>query len=129
MGKVQLTGKTVFLSGPMSGIRHYNVDMFATAHAICKEAGARRIFDPALTWLTTRDDEREHEVYMRRCVNELTTSKYRSDTHGYVPAPDENRYDMLVQLWDWEQSDGAVLEAQVARACGIECVFIGDVEH
>ena len=120
---MRLAGKRVFLSGPMTGIDHYNVAAFAEAHAICKEAGAETVYDPAHEWLTSREPEQAHEAYMSRCINVLTrTAQSRDDWTVTEPV-----WDALVQLDGWQLSDGATLEMQVARACGIPVVGIREV--
>lgn len=108
----------VFLSGPMTGIEHYNVEAFARAHAIVKEAGAEHVYDPAMEWLVTSGESCEgmtHADWMRRCIHELT------GTHSLF------RYHVLVQLPGWEDSGGALVEAAVADACGIACVELSEV--
>ena len=112
-------GKRVFLSGPMTGIEHYNVEAFARAHAIVKEAGADEVYDPAMEWLVAEGRKGEgmtHEDWMRRCIHELT----RNDL-GF------RHYHKLVQLPGWEDSGGALMEAAVADACGIQCVELSEV--
>lgn len=124
MGAVTVVGKTVFLSGPMTGKELYNTPAFAEAHAICKLAGARKIFDPAEQWLRSQEDEQDHTTYMRRCINELTQGLF-NNMNG--PMYERNKYEVLVQLEDWETSDGAVLEAQVAHACGIDVIGVRNI--
>lgn len=110
----------VFLSGPMTGIEHYNVEAFARAHAIVKEAGAEYVYDPAMEWLVAEGRESEsmtHADWMRRCIHELT----RNDLVG------GRHYHRIVQLPGWEDSGGALVEAAVADACGIACVELSEV--
>ena len=115
---MQVRNKKVFLSGPMSGIDHYNAPEFTRAHAICKEAGASFIFNPAKEWLDG-DDTKSHEYYLRTCVHELTKERFED----YDPF-----YDILVQLPEWKNSEGAKTETIVANACGIPCIALEDVE-
>ena len=115
---MKVRSKRVFLSGPMSGKAHYNAPEFMRAHAICKEAGALYIYDPALEWLID-DYDGSHEYYMRVCVHELT----REYPNAYI-----KYYDVVVQLPGWEASEGAKTEAIVASACGIPCIALEDVE-
>ena len=113
--KEKVKGKACFISGPMSGIEHFNVSAFAEAHAILKECGAKRIYDPAILWLQERNDVSEqmtHEDYMAKCLHELTRDSYMG----------ERAYDVLVQIDSWHQSDGAWREYLVATCCGIECL-------
>ena len=119
---MNLAGKNVFLSGPMTGLKHNNVDDFARAHAIVRELGAKHVYNPAYMWLSqplVMDDRTTHEEYMRRCVYELSRPAY-----GAVNVP---YYEAVVFLDGWCDSPGANLEHEVAQACGIPCVFIGDL--
>ena len=108
----RLKGKRVFISGPMSGIEHYNAPEFARAHAICREQGAVRVFDPTWEWMNETGEENTHEWYMRRCINALTNGTF----------------DVLLQLDGWEDSEGARLEHDVAQACGIEVIELDELE-
>lgn len=110
----------VFLSGPMSSVAHNNAPAFAEAHAILHELGVMYVFDPAVEWLMSPFGERSHAEYLRLCIHELTKPS-NADSGTY--------YSTLVQLDGWEASDGAVTEFEVARACGIRCVSIRDVER
>ena len=109
--------KRVFISGPMSGIDHYNASAFAEAHAILRECGAHRVFDPSWEWMRRDEPTLGHEVYLRRCLHELT--RPLTDISGGVVD--------MVQLDGWQESAGAMTEYLVARACGIRCVRIGEL--
>lgn len=111
-------GKRVFLSGPMSDIANLNVAAFAEAHAKVKEAGAYEVYDPAIEYLQQPglESSHRHSWYMAKCVHELTTLKYEC-----------SHYDMLVSLPGWDRSEGATLEREVARACGIEVFDLDEV--
>lgn len=110
----------VFLSGPMSSVAHNNAPAFAEAHAILHELGVMYVYDPAIERLTSLFADRSHAECLRRCIHELTKPS-NADGGTY--------YSTLVQLDGWEASDGAVTEFEVARACGIRCVSIRDVER
>ena len=118
----RIYGKRVFLSGPMTGLPDYNVAEFAKAHARLKEAGAKYVYNPALTYLCQRHDvaaAKEHQDYMLDCIHELTDRKKRSQGwETLVP----KAYDALVRLPGWQDSDGARMEWEVAMACGIEII-------
>ena len=116
---MKINGLKVFISGPMSGYEHYDVGEFAKAHAICKEAGAEAIYDPAYEYLRNNESSVSHELWLRRCISTLTMESRVS----YKPF-----YDVLVQLPGWEDSEGAKTEAIVADACGIPRVALEDVE-
>lgn len=118
---IDVKGMRIFLSGPMTGRWLYNVSEFAEAHARLKQAGAKYVYNPALGYLCQKQEvaaRKRHEDYMADCIHELTDRKKR--TQGWedvIPL----KYDMLVSLPGWEESDGATKERVVAEACGIEC--------
>lgn len=124
---IDLSGKRVFLSGPMTNQRLYNVSEFAEAHARLKQAGARYVYNPALGYLCQKPEVaaiKAHEDYMTDCIHELTERKKR--TQGWedvIP----RKYDLLVSLPGWEKSDGATKERVVAEACGIDCADLEEV--
>ena len=114
-----IKGMRVFLSGPMTGIEHFNAPEFARAHAICKEAGAAFVYNPAAAWLRETKDEstaKTHEDYMRACIGELTRGGWGVGT-----------YDCIVLLDGWVESDGASIEYEVACACGIKVFQLCDL--
>ena len=98
--------KRFFLSGPMSGVPLNNVQNFARVHAELKTRGAGPIFDPAIMWVNETKSEESHEHWMRICLNMLITLDY----------------DYVVMLVGWEDSDGAKLEHDVAKACGMNII-------
>lgn len=108
-----VTRKCVFLSGPMSGLPHYNVAAFADAHAVMVEQGACAVYNPAMAYLSSGETYHTHEYWMRKCIGELL---------GDCP-----HYDILVSLPGWEESDGAKTERMVAMACGIKCVDLSEI--
>ena len=117
---VDVSGKNVFLCGPMTGICAYNVVSFAWAHKRLLDAGAERVFDPAYEWyasLVEKCEQDDHEKCMARTISELV----RLDGRG------NHYYDMVVALGGWEHSDGAKTEVRVARACGILVYEYADV--
>jgi len=122
---MRLSGKRVFLSGPMSGVGHWNVDGFALAHEKVKESGAAQVYNPAMEYLEGGDAKEPHEKCMRRTLAELTREREFPEglINTHVP-----HYDVIVMLPGWEKSLGAKLEMDVAIACGIKVVMLGDVE-
>ena len=123
---VNLKGKAVFLSGPMSGRSFYNVSEFAEAHAKLKAAGVHDIYDPAIEYLKSGAFEavKPHAFWMGCCIRELVTPasvNVLSERYG------ECHYKVLVSLPGWQDSDGARLEREVAEACGIECYDLDEV--
>lgn len=117
---IDVRGKRVFISGPMTGLDRYNVAAFAEAHADLREAGAREVFNPAISYLLEHGERAEvkgHADYMADCLHELTKRRH----HGlaldrYAPM----KYDLLVSLPGWRESLGARFERDAAQACGIE---------
>ncbi len=125
MSKVSVNGRRVFLSGPMSSMRNYNVGAFVDAHAILKELGAKEVYDPAIEYLRQDGEAHGHEWYMARCLHELTRhTESRATIFGENSVPP---YDLLVQLPGWEDSEGALTEFSVAKACGIECCTLSEL--
>ena len=124
---IDVHGKRIFLSGPITGTEHHNVAAFAEAHERLKEAGASYVFDPAVGYLYQRQSlasAKTHEDYMTDCLHELTDRKKR--TQGWeevIP----RKYDLLVSLPGWEGSDGASTERVVADACGIDVCDLREV--
>jgi hypothetical protein len=115
-----IEGKYVFLAGPMTGIEHYNVGAFAIAQAICKEHGAKRVYNPADRWLRETAAEsalKTHEDYLATTICELTRRDFG-----------EALYEVVVLLPGWADSAGAKTEYEVARACGIKCIDLCDIE-
>lgn len=117
---IDLKDKTVFLSGPMSSSETLNVGAFAEAHLACKRAGAMDVYNPAAECLNADQGalSKPHAYWVRKCICELTRTMRPSG------AP---RYDLLVSLPGWEDSDGARTERMVAEACGISCIELEDV--
>lgn len=110
-----IKGKRVYLSGPMSGIPDYNAPAFAEAAQACLDAGAEMVFNPATAW---GHANRAPYWYMREDLHRLTIS----DTTG-----ERALFDVIVMLPGWYSSEGATLEYQVARACGIALVNLQEV--
>ena len=92
----EIQGKSVFLSGPITGIDDYK-DKFEDAMEIIRALGANAVFNPA----AEIPDDTEHEEAMNICTDKVTTS------------------DCVVVLDGWENSKGALIEYVFSRACGI----------
>ena len=108
-----LTNKRVYLSGPMTGIIDHNGPAFADAERRCMDAGALMVFNPATAW---GHNDRPTSWYMCADLHRLTLSD------GERPL-----FDAVVLLDGWHHSEGATLEYQVARACGIALVNLREV--
>ena len=118
---VDVEGKRIFLSGPMSGRKWYNVGEFCNAHAALREAGAGFVFNPALEYLDPAPHmvDATHEEYMLRCIDVLSEPDHMTLRTA--------SFDMVVRLPGWDRSDGATVESVVAEACGIPVYDIGEV--
>ena len=113
-------GRTVYLSGPMTGIDDWNRAAFDDAEKRLRELGAQEPYNPAN--FIEHFESLSHEACMYRSLVELVDEAWSTEP-GY-PAP---WYDLLVSLPGWEQSAGARLEREVAEACGIEVCDFGEV--
>lgn len=124
---IDLNGKRVFISGPMSGLKRCNVAAFAEAHADIREAGAGEVFNPAINYLQEygeRADRKVHADYMADCLHELTKRKcFGLTLREYAPM----KYDLLVSLPGWEESEGARFEREAAQACNIPVYDLEEV--
>ena len=108
---MDVKGKNVFLSGPMTGRDHNNLLAFLDAHQKLNELGAKYVFNPTFQWcvdISHGKRQKSHEHYMRKCIAQLTHSN-----------SDGERYDLLVSLPGWQDSEGATVEREVAAALGI----------
>lgn len=116
---IDVKGKRLFLSGPMTGIDLYNAPAFAAVHARLKLMGCGEVFNPAIEWLIDDSGSEDRLRYLRRCVARLGGGpfSYSEDSH----------WDMLVSLPGWERSDGARLERWLAESLGIECHDLDEV--
>ena len=92
----EIQGKSVFLSGPITGVDGYK-DRFADAAEVIKALGANTVFNPA----TKIPDNTEREEAMRICLFNLTAHK------------------CVVMLPGWRDSEGACFEYAASEICGI----------
>lgn len=124
---MRIKGKSVFLSGPMSDDeRTYHVADFILAHNRVKRLGASFVYDPAIKYLNQApevDAAQTYEDCILRSVNELT--RYTMDGRDGAVS---RRYDLVVQLPGWEDSNGAWIECKVAGECDIPCVPLEECE-
>ena len=122
MAGARVSGRRVYLSGPMTGIDSWNAKSFAMAHGLVKTLGARWVFDPSTAYVNWEGDQPSlgHEGFMRLDLHELTKS--------VGPWPGSNYYDLLLHLPGWMESDGCQRETLVAMACGIEVAELWEVE-
>ena len=115
---IDITGKRVYLSGPMTGIEDYNRPAFDGADLDLLGAGADEVYDPA-----EHIDEYaqlSHEQCMALSLCELIAERpWVEEIEPY--------YDVLVSLPGWQDSAGARLEREVAAAIGMEVHDLGEV--
>lgn len=108
-----ISGKRVYLSGPMSELPDFNEPAFAAAKRACVDAGCEVCFNPATAW---GHHDRPRAWYMSHDLHHLTAMD------GERPY-----FDALVLLPGWYASEGAQIEYQVARECGIALVNLQEV--
>jgi hypothetical protein len=113
---MNLTGLTVYLSGPITGDQKRAAKDFDAAAAKARKLGAVRAFNPlrACEMHTGRD----HAQYMRHCLHELT----RGDL-----STSETEYDVLLLLDGWRESAGCLAEVVAAHAIGCEVVELWQI--
>lgn len=92
----EIQGKSVFLSGPITGVDGYK-DRFADAAEVIKALGANTVFNPA----AEIPDNTEREEAMRICTGKIITS------------------DCVITLPGWQDSEGACFEYVASEICGI----------
>ena len=109
--EIEIGGKAIYLSGPMTGRKDFNRAEFAEAEAALYNLGARFVFNPCEYY--RKDDELpdwSRYEFMRRDLNMLTGGP-----------PHKPNFDMVVLLNGWERSKGSKAERICAEASGI-CV-------
>ena len=104
-------GKRVFLSGPITGMPDGNRAAFDEAERLLRRAGARHVYNPCKALAHGAEAGHPHSWFMLRTLGELTSPVAAEGTGAF--------YDMAVMLDGWRASEGASLEHEVARACGI----------
>lgn len=110
----------VFISGPVSGMLDNNVAAFATAAYRLRRAGHE-----AWSPVGSVPAELSHEQAMLMCLHELTRDSGTVPVYMGKPAL-KPHYKIMVQLDGWQKSLGAQVEAEVADACGIERMTLGE---
>lgn len=124
---VDVTDKVIFLSGPITGKEHNNVAAFAVAAERLRAAGAAYVYNPAHKSSNAHSEKRirmTHGDYLLDTIHELTKREKRSQTWEWVIP---RKYDMLVLLDGWEDSNGARMERAVALSCNIPVYELADV--
>ena len=101
-----LSGRHVFISGPMSGRDCYNKKAFDEAEMKAISLGATYTFNPCC--MIDEYKDKSHEECMLFTLHELTSGEY----------------DSILPLDGWQSSKGATVEVADANACGIEMVSL-----
>lgn len=92
----EIQGKSVFLSGPITGVDGYK-GKFADAAEVTKALGASSVFNPA----AEIPDDTERKEAMRICTGKVIT------------------IDCVVMLPSWRDSEGACFEYVASEICCI----------
>lgn len=95
----------IYLSGPMTGIEDYNYPLFNSSAEVLRSYGYL-VSNPAEHFNGAQDLPKE--TYMREDIKSLLDCE------------------IVVTLPNWQDSHGAQLEVEVARACGIPVVDLHD---
>lgn len=103
----KLKGELVYIAGPMTGCKDWNVEAFAECERVLREAGAAMVFNPA-----TRDSI---ERYERGEVS-------RKELMG-IDLLHLLQSTALVLLPDYASSAGARVEFLVAAECGLRIFY------
>ena len=112
----ELEDLRIYISGPISGHANYNRVAFSTAADFCTDTlKAYHVYNPVEYVGLLKD--RTHEEAMAFSLRELGSSNDSDDQAG------PNYYNLVVLLNDWDTSEGARLEYQVARSIGISTVL------
>lgn len=105
--------RIVYLCGPIADYdEEYCANRFYHAELICREKGAIAVYNPMSRTVRQRFSGLEYSQQLMANIHVLTASN----------VPGKPLYEVLVQLPGWSSSPNAVLETEIAKACGIEVV-------
>lgn len=121
---MNVRGKRIFLSGPMTGAEGFGADAFGKAERSLVEAGAAYVYNPAKL-LDLGSDRWAHESCMVMTLHALTS--FMRFEHPLMEGEPYPCYDAVVLLDGHGSSEGAAVEAEVARAIGVPMYEIGEV--
>ncbi len=127
---IDIRGKNVYLSGPMTGRYCHNVGTFSIAHAKLKERGVGYVFNPAIRYLVMGADklrDMEHADFMTDTIHELTMREKRDRRDEEWVRTLPRKYDVVIMLPGWQDSEGAREEREVALSCNIPVYELSDV--
>ena len=103
-----LSGRGVYLSGPITGIEDRNEKTFNAIAFLLRVFGASDVFNP----VNRINKDASYEDAMTACLQQLTKADWTKN--------ERHEYDILVSLPGWTKSKGATIERFCARACGIK---------
>jgi len=114
---IDLEGRWVFLSGPMTGVEGDNLGAFDRVAARVHAAGARNVHSPAEVARAWAGYEMFHADWMALSLHELC--RLVDGPYGTTPRP---AYDTVVLLDGWRRSAGCLVEKAAADAMGLNVV-------
>lgn len=100
--------ETVYIAGPMTGIKDLNISSFDQAEIKLKALGYN-VLNPANN--QRQDDSDTWEGYMRKAIRQVCLC------------------DIICLLPGWSNSKGALFESKVADIIGAETKLIGDFKQ
>ena len=100
-------GKSVYLSGPMTGMPDHNRVTFNKVETACVEAGAAEVYNPAYL-VPNIEKGWERADFMLFDLEQLLEMR-------------EGNNMVMLQLPGWRSSAGAMCEFMVAQQLDIEC--------
>jgi len=103
-------GKDVYIAGPMTGRKDWNIEAFAECERVLHEAGASWVFNPA-----TRDSIERYER------GEVSRAELM-----YIDMLNLLQSSALVLLPGYASSPGARVEFLVAAECGLRIFYWSD---
>ncbi|WP_315573889.1 DUF4406 domain-containing protein [Lancefieldella rimae] len=103
-----LSGRGVYLSGPITGIEDRNEKTFNAIAFLLRVFGASDVFNP----VNRINKGASYEDAMTACLQQLTKADWTIN--------DRHEYSILVSLPGWTKSKGATIERFCARACDIK---------
>ena len=113
---MNLKGKHVFLSGPITGIDEEESRIaFEAAERYAKNHGAELVYNP-------RKDLDGKDFTHKQCMGWTLSELTMGDVEQVSSTNWANHYDVVLLLPGWMGSKGASVEAIVAQSIGIETV-------
>lgn len=117
-----MTGKRIYLAGPMTGIPHFNYPAFHAAAAGLRAEG-HTVFNPA---------EHDTEMFGKDISNPTGCAEQAVRDHGFdrraaLKADLSwicDNAEAIALLPGWERSSGANAELALAKALGVEVIHI-----